>query len=85
MEYLNLEEFLDLPGTRQFEIVFEQGIFLERRYEENREFSLYSVNRFFVELEYEKEENLIVGKQAFISGVGLEEYISMDPDTLHEE
>lgn len=85
MNYLSLDQFLDLPAKEQYALVFDQGIFLEKRYGENSEFSLYAVNRFFVELEYDKTENLIVGKHAFISGNSLDSYISIDPGSLLQE
>lgn len=84
MKNLRLKEFLGLPDACQYDIIFEQGIFLAERYEESREYSLYAVGRFFVELKYEAEDNRIVGKEAFIAGKNLDCYC-VDPGKLLKE
>lgn len=82
---LTLREFLHLPETQQYNVLFDLGVVLERRYEIDKEFVLYAVNRFYVELEYEEEQNLIIGKHAFMGGAYLDSYISMDLDRLLED
>ena len=51
MERITLQEFLSLPDHEQFEIIENEGKFIEDRSRENRKTELYALDRFFVEVE----------------------------------
>jgi hypothetical protein len=54
MERITLQEFLDLPNQEQFEILENEGKFVEDRSEGNKKTELYAIDRFFVEVEVKK-------------------------------
>lgn len=60
----------------QYYIVFNGGEYLDVRYEEKRWFALYTVGLFFVEVEYNQEDNKIVNKRAFVQEEILDKYSS---------
>lgn len=80
-----LDQFLKLPKQEQYAVIFEDGIFVEKRKEKNKIYALYSLYLFFVELEYGNKENIIVAKYAFESGTKLDRYVSFDGKKLMEE
>lgn len=71
---ITLNKFLSLPDREQFDVIFTLGDFLEIRQQENRRFVLYSVEQFFVELEYDMKIKKIIQKKAFVSGEILNKY-----------
>ena len=71
---ITLYEFLALPDQEQYNIVFNTGEYLDIRIEESRRFVLYAVDLFFVEVEYNSEDNKIVNKRAFVQGEILDKY-----------
>lgn len=71
---ITLYEFLALPDQEQYDILFKAGEYLDVRIEENRRFVLYAVDLFFVEVEYDSENNKIINKRAFVQGEILDKY-----------
>lgn len=54
MERITLQEFLSLPDHEQFEILENEGKFIEDRSDGNKRTELYAIDRFFVEVELSK-------------------------------
>jgi len=54
MERITLQEFLSLPDHEQFEILEQEGKFIEDRSRGNKKTELYAIDRFFVEVEVNK-------------------------------
>lgn len=54
MERITLQEFLSLPDHEQFEILENEGKFVEDRSDGNRKTELYAIDKFFVEVEVSK-------------------------------
>ena len=72
---MNLHQFNALPYDRQLVAVFDCGIFLARRYEEEDAVNLYHLfGSFFVELYYDTQVNELVGLRSFTSKRPLEDY-----------
>lgn len=59
----------------QYDIVFTQTDFIEYHIENSRRFALYTVFKFFVEVEYDLWSNKVVGKRSFVDGELLHRYI----------
>ena len=71
---MNLKEFCLLSDQDQFETVFQQGTFIENYSTSNLKFNLYSIDKFFVEIQYDPISNKIIGKKAFVDGELLNKY-----------
>lgn len=54
MERITLQEFLSLPDHEQFEILENEGKFIEDRSDGNTKTEVYAIDRFFVEVEVNK-------------------------------
>lgn len=54
MERITLQEFLNLPDHEQFEILENEGTFLENRSDGSTKTELYSIDKFYVEVEVSK-------------------------------
>jgi len=72
---MTLYEFKLLDKEQQYDVTFNQGAFIEYQLELNRRFALYAVDKFFVEIEYDAEENKILKLLSFIQGPLLDRYI----------
>ena len=73
---ITLYEFNLLPHQEQYNIIFNEGIFLDNRIEGDLSYALYAIDRFYVEVTYNNKENKIKGKKAFITGEILDRYIT---------
>lgn len=58
MERITLQEFLELPDQEKFEILEKEGRFLKDHTDGNRKRELYAVDRFYVEVELQKQRSL---------------------------
>jgi hypothetical protein len=76
MKRITLYEFKRLPEQEQFNLTFHIGIFLEHYFTEHSTFSLYAIDRFFAETEYNSDKNELVGIKAFKTGTELFKYSS---------
>lgn len=54
---LTLYQFKLLPEQEQYNLVFNYGTFLDIHLTEQRRYVVYAVAKFFVEVEYDVEEN----------------------------
>jgi hypothetical protein len=59
--------------TRLFTVV-DKGVFLDNYVTRDIRMNLYAVDKFFVELVYDSEENKIIEVRSFTSGPELEKY-----------
>ena len=71
---MTLYEFQLLPEHEQYRILFSEGDFITYRLEPTARFSLYALDKFFVEVEYNTKSNKIVNKVSFVSGKKLDLY-----------
>ena len=74
---ITLYEFLALPEQEQYEIIFNKGEYIDLRIEGNKRYVHYAVDLFFVDVEYDNDENKILGKRAFVTGELLDKYSSL--------
>ncbi|PKD17655.1 hypothetical protein APR41_05455 [Salegentibacter salinarum] len=73
---MTLYEFKLLLDEEQYRLLFNKGDFLTYRLEPNSRFALYALEKFFVEVEYNRKNNKIVNKVSFVSGEKLDIYSS---------
>ena len=71
---ITLYEFLALQDQEQYNLVFNEGVFIDYKIEGNQRFALYSIEMFFVEVEYDNLKNSIINKIAFKTGKTLDKY-----------
>ncbi|TBW28275.1 hypothetical protein [Gramella sp. KN1008] len=71
---MTLYEFSRLAKQQQYSIAFNKGTFIEHYFTGYRKFSLYAVEKFFVEVEYSSKENKIIGIKTFKTGKELFKY-----------
>lgn len=57
--------FTLLSDDEQFDLLFNEGVFIDFREMGDRRFTLYKLYSFFVEVQYEISQNKIVGKVVF--------------------
>ncbi|UBZ08636.1 hypothetical protein LDL76_07980 [Salegentibacter mishustinae] len=69
---MTLYEFRLLP--EQYSKLFNEGDFITHRLEPNARFALYTLEKFFMEVEYNPESNKIVNKVSFVCGKKLDLY-----------
>jgi hypothetical protein len=74
---VSLDEFNLLPYERQLAIVFDEGSFLARRWEEEDGVNLYHLpGDFFVEFYYNTHANKLVRLRSFKDATLLEDYVA---------
>ncbi len=71
---ITLNEFNELPEQEQDYIVSNEGVFIDHYFKVNQKFSLYAIDQFFVEMEYNTPENQLRGKRSFKTGEELFKY-----------
>ncbi|WP_417558488.1 hypothetical protein [Mesoflavibacter zeaxanthinifaciens] len=71
---MTLKEFNELEPFKQYDLVFTQGDFLEYRIDDPKRYALYSLFMFFVEIEYNRLDNKIIGLVSFEEGKLLYKY-----------
>ncbi len=71
---MTINEFNKLDNHNKFDVTFNQGTFLEYFINGNQRFALYSIFKFYVEVEYYSLENKIVNIISFEDGELLEKY-----------
>lgn len=74
---MNLYDYLMLKERKQITTLIDKGTHIMTLDNGGSFFELYSLSIFFVELEYEKFTNILVGRSIFQSGVDLDKYISI--------
>ncbi|WP_286760603.1 hypothetical protein [Salegentibacter sp. UBA1130] len=73
---MTLYEFKLLPEQEQYRKLFNEGDFITYRLEPTARFSLYALDKFFVEVEYDPKSNKIIKMVSFVSGKKLDAYSS---------
>lgn len=73
---MNLYDYLMLKEQKQISTLIDKGRHVMTLDNGATFFQLYSLSIFFVELEYEKWTNRLVGRAIFQSGTDLDKYIS---------
>ena len=73
---INLDKFNQLSINKKFEILGDQGIFLMNRVEERREYTLYSVESFFVETLFDLDKKEIIQIKTFSKTSDLDKYLN---------
>lgn len=71
---MNLYEYKMLSEDNQWNTVFSIGRFLDIVIEGNSKFVLYAIDKFFVEVKWNIENDEIVGKGEFKSGAPRNRY-----------
>ncbi|WP_339699274.1 hypothetical protein [uncultured Marixanthomonas sp.] len=69
-----LEQYNNLESDEQHNLVFTKGYFVDYYIKEEKRYSMYSLFKFFVEVEYSVTQNKIVNLVAFQEGKLLERY-----------
>jgi len=62
---MTIQEFEILTESEQYAITFNKGVFVDYWVNETQRFALYSVEKFFVEVEYDPERNKIIKLVSF--------------------
>lgn len=73
-QFMTLYDFKLKSDHEQYDIVFTQGDFVDYHIEESKRFALYSLFKFFVEIEYDLRSNEVTGKTSFVEGAILNRY-----------
>jgi hypothetical protein len=71
---MTLQEFNKLDHDEKLFNVVDEGTFLDNYITTEIRMNLYAIDKFFVELVYDGEENKIVEVRSFKSGSELEKY-----------
>jgi len=58
---------------------WEQGVHIDSILFEKVNYQLYSINDFYVEVQYDAISNKIIGKLAFKQGEALDKYLNWSP------
>jgi len=75
---MTLYEFNLLDLNNQMEAVNQNGIYLDKYITINKNFNLYAIDMFFVEVCYNSKENKITDIKSFKVGVLLDRYSNID-------
>jgi len=75
---MTLYEFNLLDLNNQMEAVNQNGIYLDKYITINKNFNLYAIDMFFVEVCYNSIENKITDIKSFKVGVLLDRYSNID-------
>lgn len=76
---MTLEDYLSLPTEAQWDELWEHGQHLENNSCINVKFSLYALDKFFVEIELCVETEKILGLYPFRHGFRLNKYVGQIP------
>ena len=71
---MTIYEYKTLSEDEQYDTVFSKGKFLDIVTEGNSKFVLYALDRFFVEVEWDIEEDEIIAQGTFKEGSSLDKY-----------
>lgn len=73
---MTLYEFRLLPQDEQYDLIYLKAIFLDIQLAPpNTRFTLYALNMFFVEVQFNLETKKIVGNKAFFYGKIIDKYL----------
>jgi len=71
---MTLQAFNELEPFKQYDLVFTRGDFLEYWIDDPKRYVMYSLFMFFVEIEYNRLDNKIIGLVSFEEGKLLYKY-----------
>jgi hypothetical protein len=71
---MTLYEFNSLELNKRMEIINQKGKYLDNFLTETVNFNLYAIDKFFIEVEYNKELNKITNIRSFKGGYLLDKY-----------
>lgn len=72
---ISIYEFARLTLVEKAELISNQGVFLENLGDSGNEINLYFLNGFFVEVEINKLQNMIVEIMPFKQGYKVKKYL----------
>ena len=72
---MKLDEFVQLSQLKQYEIVFNEGTYVDDIREEEQTFALYSVGAFWVEITYDRKNNKVLKLKPFEGGELLDKFL----------
>jgi len=72
---MKLYEFLALGDDQQYQAVWDKGVHIDNIIFEKVHYQLYSINDFYVEIQYDALSNKLIGKQPFKQGQHLDKYL----------
>ena len=75
---MTLYNYNKLPDDDKFQVVFSEGQFLNHLIKGTKSFSLYALDKFFVEIEYNISENKIIGQTSFKTGALLDKHSKLN-------
>lgn len=75
MKRISLYEFKLLSDHDQYDLVFTKGEFITNREDGGSRYVLYSLHRFFVEVQYSITKNQIFGIKSFVDGEIMDKYV----------
>ena len=71
---MTLQEFNVLSFEEKYSTVIEQGIFLDNYITEDIRINCYAIDKFFVEVVYDGEQNVVTEVRSFKYGHSLDKY-----------
>ena len=74
---MTLYEFNILPLDEKQTTVWDKGTFLDNYVTETERLNCYAIDKFFVEVIYDAEQNVVTEVRSFKSGYSLDKYSSM--------
>ncbi|WP_431107742.1 hypothetical protein [Winogradskyella poriferorum] len=74
---MTLYEFNSLSLKDKQVVVWERGVFLDNYLTKKTRTNCYAIDKFFVEVHYNAEQNTITDVTAFKSGHNLDKYSSL--------
>ncbi|MCR8668242.1 hypothetical protein NO995_11145 [Aestuariibaculum sp. M13] len=74
---MTLYEFNRLSEQDKYDVTFNEGTFVDYKVEAVIRFALYAIDMFFVEIEYNRVDNKILGLRSFKTGELLDKYSNL--------
>lgn len=71
---MTLSQFNELDPLQQYNTVWDKGILIDVRFTHDHKFLLYQIDAFYVEINYDGENNAILGLKSFDSPMPLIAY-----------
>ena len=72
---MTLYEFKALDETVQYDVLWEEGVFIADRADAGYTLILYQLDAFYVEVKYDADGNEILGLRSFLNVNRLEPYL----------
>ena len=72
---MTLYQFKLLSETEQASLVWDEGVFIANRENQQHNYLLYQLHSFYVEVQYERDKNIISAFKSFSSTEPLAPYL----------